>query len=287
MSSPPLPHKTRSWSTDSLQEALGLRSTGELISVVGGGGKSALLFALGRTLPGRTILTTTTRIFAAQTSRAEHSYAYASAECDAALHEGTDGLLVIGEIEGDKAKGVEREVPARLLAVANVDCVVVEADGSRMLPAKAPAEHEPVLPEETTLLVAIAGIDALDGPIEKTCHRPDRVSALVGRRVSESLDAASLARLLNHAEGGLKGLPEQARAVVLINKIETPEAWASARILAVEALQEAQVERVVLGAIEPSAASPPAMASHSLLVSPSDSREVAGVGGAYEVHVRS
>lgn len=275
MSSPQAPPHTRSWSTDSLQEALGLRSSGELISVVGGGGKSALLFALGRTLPGRTILTTTTRIFAAQTKRAEQSCAYGTPECDAALSEGTDGLLVIGEIEGDKAKGVEREVPARLLAMQGVDSVVVEADGSRMLPAKAPAAHEPVLPEETTLLVAIAGIDALDGPIEKTCHRPERVSALVGRGTSALLDAASLARLLTHPEGGLKDLPAKARAAIVINKVETAEAWAKARSLAAEALLEPRVDRVVLGAIEPGAASRP--------------RTSAGAGGsgAYEVHVRT
>ena len=243
--------------------------------MVGGGGKSALLFALGRTLPGRTILTTTTRIFAAQTTRAEQTCAYGTAACDAALREGKDGLLVIGEIEGDKAKGVEREVPARLLAARGVDCVVVEADGSRMLPAKAPAAHEPVLPEETTLLVAIAGIDALDGPIELTCHRPERVSALVGRGASESLDAASLARLLNHSDGGLKDLPEEARAAVLINKVETAEAWAMARGLAAAALLEPRVERVILGALEPSAASRPLMTAG------------AGGSGAYEVHVRS
>ena len=32
----------------------------------------------------------------------------------------------------------------------------VEADGSRMLPAKAPAEHEPVVPQQTTILMPIA-----------------------------------------------------------------------------------------------------------------------------------
>ena len=34
---------------------------------------------------------------------------------------------------------------------------LVEADGSRMLPAKAPAAHEPAMPASTTLVVALAG----------------------------------------------------------------------------------------------------------------------------------
>nr|MBC8341973.1 hypothetical protein [Pseudomonadota bacterium] len=57
----------------SLRDALALPRSGALVSIVGGGGKSALLFALGEALPGRTILTTTTRLFAAQMKRATPS----------------------------------------------------------------------------------------------------------------------------------------------------------------------------------------------------------------------
>ncbi|MFK7897335.1 MAG: selenium cofactor biosynthesis protein YqeC [Myxococcota bacterium] len=246
---------SRSWSTDSLAQALGLRDQGELVSIVGGGGKSAALFGLGASLPGQTLLTTTTRIFAAQTSRAARSCSYGSTECQVALRAGAGGLLVIGEIEGEKAKGVGREVPGLFLAAPGVDSVVVEADGSRMLPAKAPADHEPVLPDETTLLLVVAGIDALAGPIEETCHRPGRVSALVGLGRAEALGPADLSRLLCHPEGGLKGLPESSRAALLINKVETAQEWTAARIVAGEALQCAGVDRVVLGALEPEAPS--------------------------------
>ena len=51
--------------------ALGLARAPELVAIVGGGGKSSLLFALADSLPGRVVVTTTTRIFAAQMSQAE------------------------------------------------------------------------------------------------------------------------------------------------------------------------------------------------------------------------
>ena len=54
-----------------LVEALGLRRGPGLVSLVGGGGKSSLLFALGRELPGRVVMTTTTRIFTAQMKSAD------------------------------------------------------------------------------------------------------------------------------------------------------------------------------------------------------------------------
>jgi molybdenum cofactor cytidylyltransferase len=236
--------------TLSLCEALSLERTGEIISVVGGGGKSALLFRLGRELPGRTVLTTTTRIFAAQTARVQRSCCFGTPEFRAAI-DSPGGLLVIGAVEGDKAKGVPVEVPAELLAAAEVDFVVVEADGSRMLPAKAPAEHEPVLPEETTLLVVAAGIDALAGPIAKTCHRPERVAKLLGVDPKDPLDPAGLAKLLGHAQGGLKSVPRDARVVLLVNKVESEVEWDAARALAVEACRNPRVDRVVLGALEP------------------------------------
>jgi hypothetical protein len=42
-----------------------------------------------------------------------------------------------------------------MLAHLRIDWVVVEADGSRMLPVKAPGPHEPVVPIGTTLLVQV------------------------------------------------------------------------------------------------------------------------------------
>jgi probable selenium-dependent hydroxylase accessory protein YqeC len=237
--------------TPSLSAALALRAPGELVSIVGGGGKSALLFGLARSLPGCTVLTTTTRIFANQTARAAATCRIGTPGFEAAMRSPRDGLLVIGEVEGEKARGVAPDVPARLLAAADVDFVIVEADGSRMRPAKAPAAHEPVVPEETTLLVVVAGIDALAGPIAETCHRPERVAALLGLSEDACLDPPQLAELLCHPEAGLKGAPAAARVALLINKIEDPAQWRAGRILAAAARQNPRIERVVLGALEP------------------------------------
>jgi probable selenium-dependent hydroxylase accessory protein YqeC len=237
--------------TPSLCAALALAAPGELVSIVGGGGKSALLFALARSLPGHAVITTTTRIFANQTARAAAFCRIGTPEFEAAMNSPREGLLVIGEVEGEKARGVAAEVPATLLAAAGVDFVVVEADGSRMRPAKAPAPHEPVVPEETTLLVVVAGIDALAGPIAQTCHRPGRVAALLGLSEEACLDPARLAELLCHPEAGLKGAPDGARIALLINKIEDPAEWRAGRALAAVARRSPRIERVVLGALEP------------------------------------
>jgi molybdenum cofactor cytidylyltransferase len=142
-----------------------------------------------------------------------------------------------------------------MLARPGVDWVVVEADGSRMLPVKAPAAHEPVIPDETGLLVPVVGIDALSGPIREVAHRPERVSAITGLAPEQTLTPEALAALLTSSQGGLKDAPQAARVAVLINKVESPSQFEAARRVARCILREPRVERVAIGALRSSLSS--------------------------------
>jgi len=51
----------------------------------------------------------------------------------------------------NKLRGIEPEWVRSLRPLADV--VIIEADGARGLPLKAPATHEPVVPTETTLFI--------------------------------------------------------------------------------------------------------------------------------------
>ncbi|HXV37320.1 MAG TPA: selenium cofactor biosynthesis protein YqeC [Myxococcota bacterium] len=228
--------------------ALGLAPRGELVAIVGGGGKTSLLFALAQHLPGRGVMTTTTRIFAAQRSRAAEVCTLDD-DWRARLDAFDSALLVVGRIDGERALGVPADLPAELLAHPRVDWVIVEADGSRMRPVKAPAEHEPVIPVGTTLLVIVVGIDALGKPIGEIAHRPERVSALTGLDPAQHLTPLALARLLTSREGGLKNASAARRAAILINKVESAAELAAAREIARHAIGAAGVERVAIGAL--------------------------------------
>ncbi|MBK7893609.1 MAG: putative selenium-dependent hydroxylase accessory protein YqeC [Anaerolineaceae bacterium] len=237
-----------------LPTAFNLQPRNELIAFVGGGGKTSLLFALGAALPGRRILSTTTRIFAAQMSRAE-ALVFAtegSEENEAEIREALDqkGIcLVVGAVAGDKAMGVLPELPGRWLARPDVDFVLIEADGSRMRPIKAPAAHEPVIPPETTLVVPVVGIDALDGRFSQITHRPELAEELLQHSViSEQLSVENVAQLMAHPQGGLKGVPDGARVVPFINKVETAVQLTAARQIARQLLHTPRIERVIIGA---------------------------------------
>ena len=225
---------------DSLLAAFDISQQPELIAIVGGGGKTSLMFALANALPGQVVITTTTRIFAAQMK-------LATAVCTThdlsqlSQHLAEHGsCLVIGDVQGDKALGVDPLLPGQLLARPDVDYVIVEADGSRMRPIKAPAAHEPVIPPAATLVIPVVGIDALAGPLDKVAHRPEVVRSVIGKPYpvdSEQLSVKSVAVLLTSPKGGMKGVPEGARVIPFINKVETADQLVQARQIAHQALR--------------------------------------------------
>ncbi len=189
-----------------LIQALQISEEPELVAFTGGGGKTTLLFALARQLPGKVLLTTTTRMFAAQIDAAA---SFLSARiCRYPDLEPLDNefpahakWILIGPPQADKVTGVPLALPRELLARPDIDFVLVEADGAKMLPIKAPAAHEPALPLGVTLVVPVAGMDALGAPIQEAAHRPELVARLLHKQLQDALTAADFATLLSSSRG--------------------------------------------------------------------------------------
>jgi molybdenum cofactor cytidylyltransferase len=235
----------------------------EVVAFVGGGGKTSAMFRLAQEFVAqgrRVVTTTTTRIFASQISLAPYHMIHPRGRSIPPLLESLaqqltahPHILVVGEPDHEvgKAFGVEPEAVEAMLSLPQVDAILNEADGSRMRPFKAPAEHEPVVPECTTLLVPVVGVDTLGRPLtDKNVHRAERVAELAGVAVGTEISAEIVATVMVHPQGGLKGLPRTARVVPLINKVESPEQLAAARDLARRLLAHPSVEAVAMGAVQ-------------------------------------
>lgn len=233
---------------------------GDVITLVGGGGKTTVLFQLAAELTavGLTVVTTmTTKIFVGQMERAP---AHLLLENEAALLERLPAalsqhrhVLIGGRIGADREKveGVPPELVDRIAAERLADVVIVEADGSRRLPFKAPAEHEPVVPASTTVLAPLVGLDVLGQPLDAAhVHRPEIIAALAGAVPGEPITSGLVARVLAHPQGGAKGLPRGARFTPILNKADLPGAAEAARQLARELLDYAVVDEVALAAAE-------------------------------------
>jgi molybdenum cofactor cytidylyltransferase len=238
-----------------LGAALRIRD-GEMVAFVGGGGKTTAMFRLADEIVeagGRVITTTTTRIFAAQISLAPaHFSAFEvnRATVEAALDK-HGHVLITGPVDAEagKAANVTPGLIRDLQAIPDVAAILIEADGSRMRPFKAPAEHEPVIPDGTTLVVPVVGVDVLGQPLDDHhVHRVERVCALTGAIEGEPVTPELVARVIGHPQGGLKGVPAGARVIPLVNKVETPEELALARETAIRLLENLNLTSIVIGA---------------------------------------
>ena len=68
----------------------------------------------------------------------------------------------------------------RRLAQSYADVTLIEADGARCLPFKVPKPWEPVIPEETTDVVLVMGMDAERRKICEICYNPEGVAEALG-----------------------------------------------------------------------------------------------------------
>ena len=232
----------------------------EVVALTGAGGKTTLMFNLARELEteGRRVVTTmTTKIFVAQMARAPARLVLQGegallSQLPQLLAEHGHVLIAGGTaVEQDKVQGVAPELIDRVAAQHGVDAVIVEADGSRRLPFKAPAEHEPVVPSTTTLLVPLVGLDILGRPLAaENVHRPELVAALAGAELGEPVTPEMIAKVVAHPKGGAKGLPEGARLVPFLNQAEGPERLEAARRIARLLLADPVVDEVVIGSAQ-------------------------------------
>ncbi len=200
-----------------LTTALRLNETDSkpIIALIGAGGKSTLLFRLGNELAAagkQTLLTSTTRLWTRQIDRAPFSVIggdpfLLSQELPISLRGYRQVLTMAGAApEPGKLRGLSPEAICRLSALADVDALVVEADGSRERPLKAPAGHEPVIPPCVTHVITVAGMAGVNQPLDQRwVHRPEIAAELIGLRLGDPLTPAAIARLLLHPAGGLKG----------------------------------------------------------------------------------
>ena len=203
-----------------------------VISLVGAGGKSSTLFQLARAMvEGHwpvVFLTATSHLGAWQTSEANRHFVVSDKETLSELLEKDlqGSILITGEIIEDRASPIDEVTLGWLHKKALTEKIplLIEADGSHGLPLKAPAEHEPPIPEFTDHVIVVAGVSALGKPLnDEHVHRAEIFAHLSGLKLNENITPASIIKTLSHPSGGLKNIPPLARRTVFLNQADTAE----------------------------------------------------------------
>ncbi len=134
-----------------------VKNNGKTIAFIGGGGKTTIIFNLAKQLANKgnkVIITTTTHMY----EPVNITICQEEKEIKEAFHE-HNIVFVSTEANDGKVKGVDVNLLNRLNQYANY--VLIEADGARGLPLKAPREHEPAIPENADTVVAVVGLDCI------------------------------------------------------------------------------------------------------------------------------
>lgn len=176
-------------------------------ALIGGGGKTTLLYTLAEELRGRgrVVLCTTTKI------RRPPQYTIYTGSDPAALR---DALRVHGVVcAGTPYSDEKLQAPALSLEAlaAGADYVLVEADGAHGRPLKAHAVYEPVIPKNAARTILVAGADGFGRPIREVCHRPELYARLAGAPEDAIVTPEMAARVI-----AAEGLGD----VLYINKAE-------------------------------------------------------------------
>jgi len=244
----------------SLIESLDLRGR-EVVSLVGAGGKTTLMYCLAKELllvGKKVVTTTTTKILEPSSEETPCLFVHSDEEklrqlalqhIDQFRH-----ITLAGErIDSKKLKGISPDLVSLLWNSPEIDMVIIEADGAAGRPAKAPREWEPVIPAHTTLVVGLLGVDGVGKELnEENLFQAERVSQLTGIPMGEKMTCEGMAMLMVHPQGIFKGTPHSSRKVAFINKVDVPGGMIWGREIGKEVLKTGfpQIEKVVLGQLK-------------------------------------
>ena len=212
------------WLIESLRIEAPLR-----LALVGAGGKSTTLFRLAQELGQSVILTASTHLAKNEIACADKHIVMERGlsinELRSSLADGSN-LFTGAPIEGDiRVAGLEFHDLQKLFLIAEERRLhlLVEADGSRRLPVKAPARHEPQIPPWVNMVAVFVGLSCLEKPVDRDhVFRVEHFLPISGLKYGEILNSDALVRVLSNADGGLKNIPSTAKRVAILNQADTP-----------------------------------------------------------------
>jgi molybdenum cofactor cytidylyltransferase len=196
-------------------------------SFVGAGGKTTAMFQLSRQFSTPVFVTSTTHLAKSQAELADRHIVITNQfirqqlldTCQAGVNLFTGDLNDLG-----KWVGLKKELVTSLGEYTHKHNfpLLIEADGSRQLPLKAPAENEPVIPGFSTHVVVLAGLSGLARPLnDESVHRSELFSRITNRKMNELVTLDDLETELLHPQGGLKNIPADARKTVILNQVSS------------------------------------------------------------------
>lgn len=198
----------------------------KVTAITGGGGKTSLMFALGRysAKDAITLLTTTTKIFPPQKHECPFEIIAKPDELIKELKEQfrqPSLVTAAKEKNGEKLSGYSTDDIADIVSKSNVGRTIIEADGSRGLSLKAYEEWEPPVPAIADCHFIMLGADIFTVPLSPAnVFRFDILKNKFTMQNGEYISFANCAAALSSRDEYLKNSPEDALRILFVNKCD-------------------------------------------------------------------
>jgi molybdenum cofactor cytidylyltransferase len=223
-----------------LREALELRDvlradTNIRLAIVGAGGKTTAMMQLARQLKPPVLITATAHLSLDQAALADQHFIInpSSDLLDIERNISSDVCLFTGPAGQDnRTSGLDAINLTRLKKIADHHHLplLIEADGSRRHPLKAPADYEPAIPAWVNHVAVVQGLSGLHQPLtEDLVHRSKRFVELIQADIGAEITVEMLKQFLVHPFGGLKNIPSGARKTVVLNQADSALLQAEAK----------------------------------------------------------
>ena len=160
-------------------------------------------------------------------------------------------VFVYDQIRSGKVYGPPQDYISHIMDAVDSDVVLVEADSAHGLPLKAPFEHEPAIPSETSLVVPVASLSVLGKELdEENVYNAQAIIERYGFNEGQRIKSPWVAQVLRDKELGLARVPENARVIALLNQV-TAHGYARgrARLIARLTLRSPRVSGVAIGSV--------------------------------------
>ena len=231
-----------------------------VVTLIGGGGKTSLMYLWAGCLQAAgcsAITSTTTKLSATEregvdlicTDTLDKARLLLSpannSKCIRTIHGGVSPDT--GKVTGLPSEWIDalsKEFPQTIF--------LVEGDGSAERSLKGHLPHEPVIPDSTTLLVPVIGLDAIGKPVsEAFVHRADVFCRIAGAIPDQIITPAAVANVLFNHSGYLSKARRRTTILPFLNKAETSGGWKTGCELAQKLLvaNYPGLDRVLIGSV--------------------------------------
>ncbi|WP_353094531.1 selenium cofactor biosynthesis protein YqeC [Tissierella praeacuta] len=192
----------------------------EMISFVGGGGKTTTIFQLAKeftNLNKKVLISTTTKIGVPLED--EYDYFFLK-DIKRNFNPQNPSITILGwETKDKKLIGISPENADEIFKTGIFDIILIEADGANRKPIKAPASHEPVVPICSTKTIGVIGLDSLGKKIDgDTVHRSELLKEITGEKSLDIIDEETIVKLVLDKNGIFKN--SYGHRILLLNKAD-------------------------------------------------------------------